>query len=293
MVRSTNSIPWIISAVLFACLFVALQSRQSWKQRSSGQEERNELLMMRIMADASLLKGDHKEALQAFEELAATTGDSTLLEQRRAYISAMLASGDDDQATMNARLDAQLKRSEQLIARYQGREQDLRKGRERLKIEERQLQELYGSHIDQQARELDRLQAELEARSTKDVLRFPSAKKAEEVIYLGEVRNGKAQGTGFGMWRSGSTYQGHWVNNLRHGQGEFNWPDGERYQGQYVDDRRTGRGVYFWKNGQRWEGEWLDDMRHGPGTLYEANGKVRVKGVWEKDKLVETIKDGR
>ncbi len=290
MARTTKSIPWILSAGLFACLFVALQSRNAWRHKATGYEQRNEMLMKRVMAEASLLKGDHAVALKAFEELAAHTGDSTLLEQRRAYITAMLAGGNDDQATVHARSDAQLKRSEQLIARYQAMEQDLLKGRELLKREERQLQELYGSHLDDQARELDRLRAEQEARSSKGVLRFPSGKKAEEVVYFGEVKDGKARGQGIGMWRSGSIYEGQWANNMRHGRGEFNWPDGERYQGQYVDDRRNGQGIYHWKNGQRWEGQWLDDMRHGPGTLYEANGKVRVKGVWEKDKLVETIK---
>jgi hypothetical protein len=45
------------------------------------------------------------------------------------------------------------------------------------------------------------------------------------------------------------------------------------------------------KSGERWEGEWLDDMRHGEGILYDDKGRVRLRGRWQKDKLVEEFKD--
>jgi hypothetical protein len=111
-----------------------------------------------------------------------------------------------------------------------------------------------------------------------------------EISYIGEIRDGKANGIGYGVWSTGSSYEGEWRDNQRNGPGKHRYPDGARYEGMYVNDRREGDGTYFYKNGQKWIGPWKDNLRHGTGILYEANGKVRVQGVWEKDRLVREIK---
>jgi hypothetical protein len=130
------------------------------------------------------------------------------------------------------------------------------------------------------------LRRELESRA---LLEFRTTKGAT-VRYLGTVDAGMAYGEGYGVWATGSSYDGEWQANRRHGTGSFTWPDGERYVGNYRDDLRTGPGTYFWKDGRRWEGEWLNDMRHGDGVLYEADGRVRARGRWEKDKLIREVK---
>lgn len=122
------------------------------------------------------------------------------------------------------------------------------------------------------------------------LLRFKGENNAE-ISYVGEIRDGKANGIGYGVWSTGSSYEGEWRDNKRHGPGKHRYPDGARYEGMYVNDLREGDGTYFYKNGQKWIGPWKDNLRHGTGILYEANGKVRVKGVWEKDRLVSEIKD--
>jgi len=122
------------------------------------------------------------------------------------------------------------------------------------------------------------------------LLRFKGENNAE-ISYVGEIRDGKANGIGYGVWSTGSNYEGEWRDNKRHGPGKHRYPDGARYEGMYVNDLREGDGTYFYKNGQKWIGPWKDNLRHGTGILYEANGKVRVKGVWDKDRLVSEIKD--
>jgi len=122
------------------------------------------------------------------------------------------------------------------------------------------------------------------------LLRFKGENNAE-ISYVGEIRDGKANGIGYGVWSTGSNYEGEWLDNKRHGPGKHRYPDGARYEGMYVNDLREGDGTYFYRNGQKWIGPWKDNLRHGTGILYEANGKVRVKGVWEKDRLVSEIKD--
>lgn len=125
---------------------------------------------------------------------------------------------------------------------------------------------------------------------TEALLRFAGDRGAT-ITYVGAVRDGKAEGLGYGVWTTGSAYEGQWKANKRHGPGRHKYPDGAVYEGTYVNDQREGQGTYHYKNGQRWEGPWKDNMRHGEGVLYEANGRVRVRGVWEKDRLVREIKN--
>ncbi|MCW5898252.1 MAG: hypothetical protein KIT10_03195 [Flavobacteriales bacterium] len=288
-----SGIPIILLVMVLTALWVALESRVRWKELARQQETRTERLLERVEADASFIDGDHAEAMRRYEAIAAITGDTSILAQRRAFLTEWRLRGEEDPAAARARLEARLTRAEQLLAQYQAMEGDLRRGQERLKVEERQLREVFGSRMEQRTEELKEAMRTMEAASAQRRLQFASAKNGEQVIYVGEVDREMANGQGFGLWRSGSHYEGQWRDNMRHGKGVFHWPDGERYEGDFADDRRTGTGVYHWKNGQRWEGPWLEDMRHGPGVLYEANGKVRVKGVWEKDKLVSSEKNGR
>jgi len=278
----------ITIAVLSIGLGAALWGCWRWKQQADRLQGFNEELLLLVQGDALLLEGDHAAALEVYGTLAARCGDSTILGQRKMYINSLLAAGSETGAHQaRTHLSGNGEGSDD-ISKGQGK--DLNEVRAQQRREERQGPEPYGSHAARQSQELEVLRAELEMRKTKELLRFPSVKKGEEVVYVGEVKDGMAHGDGFGVWHSGSTYDGEWSENLRHGHGEFTWPDGERYAGQYMNDRRTGKGTYYWKNGQRWEGEWLDDMRHGSGTLYDTQGKVRVKGIWEKDKLVKNVR---
>jgi hypothetical protein len=148
------------------------------------------------------------------------------------------------------------------------------------------------SETDQNAQlteRLNQLKAEVDRlKNNQGVVKFISSKNGS-VTYFGDLQSGKANGNGIGHWLTGSHYEGEWKDNLRHGNGIFIWADGEKYEGHYKNDLRSGYGVYTAKAG-KYEGEWLDDMRHGEGYLYEPSGKLKVHGVWEKDKLVKTIK---
>ena len=130
----------------------------------------------------------------------------------------------------------------------------------------------------------------LDAALARVLLRFPGSNGAQ-ITYVGESRDGQAIGVGYAVWSTGSSYEGEWRGNRRHGEGRHRYPDGARYEGLYRDDQREGQGSYFYRNGQRWEGPWRDNLRHGEGVLYEADGRVRVRGIWERDRLVREIKD--
>lgn len=127
--------------------------------------------------------------------------------------------------------------------------------------------------------------------------------------YEGQInKDGKKHGSGIYRWIDGSTYEGHYLNDLRHGHGRFLWANGEGYEGDYLKDERTGKGTYSWPdgsfykgeflsgkrhgqglyqslNGTVYEGEWFDDLQHGQGTLSYTDGRV-MTGVWRKGSLV-------
>jgi hypothetical protein len=105
------------------------------------------------------------------------------------------------------------------------------------------------------------------------------------IHYVGETKNGKANGQGTGVWeKSGGVYKGEWKDNIRHGSGEYTWSDGERYTGEWNNDLKEGKGHYFWPSGERYEGSWVANRRNGDGTMYNKDGNVIYKGEWENDK---------
>lgn len=133
------------------------------------------------------------------------------------------------------------------------------------------------------------LQRQLTQKSFGQYISFRNS-KGSEVYYVGQVRNGKANGMGVALLSTGSRYEGGWQNNMRHGDGKFYWTDGQRYEGSYAKDKREGEGTYYWPNGDRYEGQWKDDHRNGNGTFYDKDGKMVASGLWKNDKLTETTK---
>lgn len=131
--------------------------------------------------------------------------------------------------------------------------------------------------------EIARLQQHLEKKDRVKVLQFESM-SGQNIYYLGEVQDGKANGAGVGIWPTGSIYRGFWKNNRRHGEGTIESHNGEKYEGQWTEGKREGEGVYYWPTGERYDGEWKNNRRNGHGTLYDPDGNVKIKGMWKNDK---------
>lgn len=103
------------------------------------------------------------------------------------------------------------------------------------------------------------------------------------IYYIGDIVDGKAQGQGKGVFDNGIIYEGLWNNNQREGKGSQKWPDGAVYEGYFSNDKRIGKGTFTFKNNEKYVGEWLNDMRHGEGILYDRKGKIKYKGEWKSD----------
>lgn len=114
-----------------------------------------------------------------------------------------------------------------------------------------------------------------------------TSSKGKKFQYIGQTKNGVAEGFGVGIFETGSVYKGFWKNNLRHGKGTFIWKDNEQYEGEFNDDKREGYGVYKWKNGEVYEGFWKNDKRNGEGKLFSKSKKVKKEGIWADDILLK------
>ncbi len=146
--------------------------------------------------------------------------------------------------------------------------------------------------------------------------------------YVGEFKDGKANGQGTYTWANGDKYVGEWKDNKLHGQGTFTFANGNKYVGEYKDNNMHGQGVEThhqyqyvgqfkdsmyhgqgtWtvsedfthyidqneinsKKGDRYVGEWAHGLIQGSGIYYHADGRVE-EGYWKGFKLVKT-KDGQ
>lgn len=140
--------------------------------------------------------------------------------------------------------------------------------------------------IKEQETELTQRLNEIHRKEKIQVISFKS-QKGKLIHYLGEVKDGKANGGGVGIWSTGSMYKGEWKENLRHGQGKYQWVDGDVYEGTYINDIREGEGVYHWASGEHYDGEWSDDKRNGFGKLFDKDNNLTYQGQWRNDKIVE------
>ncbi|MGB6153345.1 MAG: hypothetical protein WBG48_15305 [Pricia sp.] len=131
---------------------------------------------------------------------------------------------------------------------------------------------------------LSSLRRQLQQKSFGEYMTFKS-KKGNLLHYVGQVKNGKANGNGIAILETGSRYEGEWKDNERSGEGNFYWADGEHYEGSYANDMRNGLGTYYWPNKEKYVGEWKNDQRNGEGTFYGSDGKIVAKGIWKDDKL--------
>ncbi|WP_422351595.1 hypothetical protein [Flagellimonas sp.] len=137
--------------------------------------------------------------------------------------------------------------------------------------------------------QIARMQKKLRRKASGEYLTFTNS-KGSLMHYVGQVKDGKANGYGVAILNTGSRYVGEWKDNQRHGEGAFYWPDGQHYTGSYVNDKRSGKGTYHWPNGEKFVGLWKDDERMGEGAFYGEKGDIVASGVWENDELVVTNK---
>jgi len=105
------------------------------------------------------------------------------------------------------------------------------------------------------------------------VITFPDGGKIDADFVDGEAVRGIA------ITSAGDRYEGELKNLQRHGQGKMLFKkSGTIYEGSFVENKREGYGTIFYTDGGRYEGEWRNDMPNGRGTS-RINGEAN-SGIW-------------
>ena len=62
------------------------------------------------------------------------------------------------------------------------------------------------------------------------------------------------------------------------GHGVLTLKSGSKYEGNFVNDQKEGNGIFTWANGEQFSGEWIGGKQHGIAN-YTKDGLTR-QGVW-------------
>ncbi len=279
-----QSIAIFVTAIsITGAIFFQLENRNLKEQLVHIQKEQSTLANelndyeQLVHIDSMLLKGDYDTALNSYNESLKFHEENKMgIPVRIALAEKLLSSNQNStpiQTEMEEELDSDADNSERSA-------EEIRKF------------DSLNFTLEKTKVQLTRLRRQLKAKTFGEYLKFKS-KKGNQMHYVGQVKNGKANGIGIALLDSGSRYEGQWKNNERHGEGTFYWADGQYYVGTYDSDKRSGYGTYYWPNGEKYAGEWKEDKRQGTGKFFGSDGDMVTAGEWEDDELVTSDKKGK
>ena len=275
-----NIVPLFLVVAVISAIFFFVETKKLHHQLAQTQEKQSHLseeindYKELVHIDSVLLKGDYDTALNSYNETLKVHHENNMgIPLRIALAEKLLhveSTGEKEKNEIQEEVDSLI--TPEISSPKEVREIDsLSFTLEKTKVQ------------------LARLRQMLKQKSFGEYLQFKSL-KGNNMHYVGEVKNGKANGFGIALLDSGSRYEGEWKDNRRHGEGTFYWADGQYYVGTYNSDKRNGFGTYFWPNGEKYEGEWQDDKRSGTGKFFGTDGAIVTGGKWQDDKLVEAVK---
>ena len=65
-----------------------------------------------------------------------------------------------------------------------------------------------------------------------------------------------------------STYEGEWANGKKDGKGKIIYKSGTLFDGSFKSGKKDGFGkMYYEPSGNYFEGQWLNDMKEGNGVM--------------------------
>lgn len=278
--------PILVISLLFAvglALFFGIKTNQLQEQLESSKDYLSEL-DNRMSAqrelweiDSLLMDGEYRQALNAYEDQykQKEIHDGQSIEMRVALVKELLRLRYENQLS-----SIRQQKTEQI---------DSTQADGLLASEDLMLTDSLSFALEKAKVQLACLKKQLNNKSFGEYLTFTNS-KGSTMHYVGQVKNGKANGFGVALLSTGSRYEGEWKDNMRHGEGTYYWSDGQYYVGEYLNDKRNGQGTYYWPNGEKYAGHWEDDERDGKGTFYGKDGEVVAAGTWEDDKLEEASK---
>ena len=92
--------------------------------------------------------------------------------------------------------------------------------------------------------------------------------------YTGDVKNGKANGTGTYTDKNGNVYTGTFVNNVLTGPGSLKLKTGELYSGEFKNNKLNGKGTYKNQQGLVYSGFFQNNLMNGNGSFTDKEGGI-------------------
>jgi hypothetical protein len=108
------------------------------------------------------------------------------------------------------------------------------------------------------------------------------ATNGERGVYIGDVKDGKANGVGVVFWQDGEMSRGEYVANVRHGLADALHTDGLRRLGNEFNGKRNGDGMTLHPDGRFFKGAYFDGQASGLGAMHRPDGTLIFKGIYDK-----------
>jgi hypothetical protein len=117
---------------------------------------------------------------------------------------------------------------------------------------------------------------------------------SDESGYVGELKDGLANGHGTKIYADGSKYVGGYKDGVRNGLGTSIDADGTKFTGVFKDCIRA-HGIVEYANGEKYDGNFEDDMFNGYGTFTLVDGSAyagEFKDGWADGEGTYTFANG-
>jgi len=95
-------------------------------------------------------------------------------------------------------------------------------------------------------------------------------------VYIGQFKEGSANGIGKLISFNGNYYKGFWNNNKLDGFGSVKLKNGRRYMGDIKEGFFSGIGILKYKKGNIYKGELKEGKMHGIGIIDYSNKKKYI-----------------
>lgn len=283
----------LLSILLLLAVFLYLRSG-SYKQEMENANRQVRLTTdslhyykYKSIGDSLLAVEEIEGALKYFTKADSVLGQEKLVNAKQEVIE-VIRDKQTRMSSLRQRVD-QIQDERLLTERSMGEEIQLRDSLMRLSNTEinillMETQELRDSlaHAFEEMQEIAESVGEIEFET----------EEGTPVYYAGDLKEGKANGYGYGLFGTGGIYAGEWKDNKRHGKGKYTWNDGSIYVGSYVQGKREGLGTYYFASGEKYVGDWKNNERSGQGAMYGVEGDLILSGTWKNDKVSSLDSDG-
>jgi len=91
--------------------------------------------------------------------------------------------------------------------------------------------------------------------------------------YEGDIENGKPNGLGKIIFKTGDNYDGNWVDGKLSGHGTYKSYDGTKYLGEWMNGKYHGKGTLSFSDGLKKLGEFKDGVDWNT-QWHDSNGNV-------------------